>query len=74
MKLAEALLERSELQTRLSLLNKRLVANARIQEGEHPAEEPDALFQELDELLERLEKLCVRINLTNSCRCRMAGR
>ena len=66
MKLATALSERADIQRRLSQLQTRLDNNAKIQEGEEPAEDPKALLKELDALLERLEWLMTRINLTNS--------
>ena len=40
MKLATALAERSALQTRLTELQSRLISNAKVQEGEEPAEDP----------------------------------
>lgn len=66
MKLATALTERADLQTRLSELQTRLNNNAKVQEGEAPAENPEALLKELDEVLSRLEELVARINMTNS--------
>lgn len=66
MKLAEALLERADLQKRLSQLESRLCLNARVQEGESPAEDPKALLGELAQLTCRLEELIRRINLTNA--------
>jgi hypothetical protein len=65
MKLAEALTERKAMQERLARLRMRLVANARVQEGDAPAERPDALLAEIGEVAEALERLIVRINLTN---------
>lgn len=66
MKLAEALLERADLQKRLSLLEGRLCRNARVQEGEAPAEDPKELLRELEQITCRLEELIRRINLTNA--------
>ncbi len=66
MKLATALSERADIQRRLSQLHTRLNNNAKVQEGDEPAEDPKALLKELDALLERLEWLMARINLTNS--------
>ena len=66
MKLAEALILRADLQTRLEELRNRLNLNAKVQEGEKPAEEPADLLKELDELLTRLEDVMGRINLTNA--------
>jgi DNA repair exonuclease SbcCD ATPase subunit len=66
MKLATALSERADIQRRLSELQTRLNNNAKVQQGDEPAEAPEALLKELDDLLERLEWLIARINLTNS--------
>jgi hypothetical protein len=65
MKLAEALTERKALQERLARLRARLVANARVQEGDVPAEQPEVLLTEIEEAAGALERLIVRINLTN---------
>lgn len=66
MKLASALTERSDLQRRIAEISKRLTNNAKVQEGDTPAEDPAALLQELDNFLCRLEELVAKINLTNS--------
>ena len=66
MKLAEALMERADLQKRLAQLGNRLRANAQVQEGEKPAEDPQGLLQELQSMTRRLEALVTGINLTNS--------
>ena len=66
MKLATTLSERADIQRRLSQLQSRLNNNAKIQEGEEPAEDPKVLLKEMDALLERLEWLMAKINLTNS--------
>ena len=66
MKLANALAERSNLQERLSELEKRLNNNAKVQAGEQPAEDPQALLKEFDETLDAFEKLVAQINLANS--------
>jgi len=66
MKLAEALIERSDLQTRIEGMQQRLMNNARVQDGETPAEDPAALMRELDAMSARLEELIRRINLTNA--------
>ena len=67
MKLAEALQERADLNTKISQLRSRLENNALVQEGEKPAENPDELLVELDDAILRLETLMTKINLTN-CR------
>ncbi len=66
MKLAEALIERADLQKRIEQLNSRLCTNARVQDGEAPAENPLRLLEELDDCSARLEELIYRINITNS--------
>lgn len=66
MKLASALAERADIQTRLEELSDRLTRNAKVQEGDHPAEDPQMLLEELSRLTARLKELIVRINLTNS--------
>ena len=65
MKLAEALSLRADLQKRISQLEVRLKNNARIQEGEEPAENPLGLMDELNNNLNDLETLIFRINRTN---------
>ena len=66
MKLAEALMERADLQKRIAQMGDRLCFNARVQEGEKPAEDPKELLKELESMTQRLETLCAQINLTNS--------
>lgn len=66
MKLAEALMERADLQRRIAQMNGRLNNNARVQEGEKPAEDPRMLLRELEKETGRLEELIAKINLTNS--------
>ena len=66
MKLAEALQERADLQKRIAQLSRRLDNNARVHQGEKPAEDPVELLRELDECIERLEYLIAAINRTNS--------
>ena len=73
MKLAEALQERADLNTKISQLRSRLENNALVQEGEQPAENPEELLAELDEAVLRLEELIARINLTN-CKTVSGGR
>ncbi len=67
MKLAEALMIRADLQKRIAQLGERLSMNAKVQEGDMPSENPEALLKELSENIIQLENLVTRINLTN-CR------
>lgn len=66
MKLANALSERAELQTKVRQLESRLMNNAQVQEGERPAEDPALLLAELEAAYAALEGCIARINLTNS--------
>ncbi len=66
MKLATALSERADLQRRITELSTRLNNNAKVQEGEKPAEDPKALLEELNRDFVRLEELIARINHTNN--------
>lgn len=66
MKLAEALALRADLKKRIDQVECRLMLNAKVQEGEAPAEDPEALLVELDGLFVQLERLMTRINLTNA--------
>ena len=66
MKLANALSQRSELQTRIRQLEVRLNNNAQVQEGEQPAEDPRELLRELEADYARLEELVSAINRTNN--------
>lgn len=73
MKLAEALILRADIQKRIEQLKSRLADNAKVQEGERPSEEPKALLAELDALTNELERLIIRINLTN-CTAKTDGK
>lgn len=67
MKLAEALMIRADLQKRIAQLGERLSLNAKVQEGDTPAENPEALINELSENIAQLEDLVTKINMAN-CR------
>ena len=73
MKLAEALQERADLNRRVADLRSRLSANATVQEGEQPAEDPGELLAELDRCVAALEERIAQINLAN-CRTVVEGR
>ena len=66
MKLAEALILRADCQKRIAQLKSRLIANAKIQEGDAPAETPQDLIAELGRVSAELLDLIKRINKTNS--------
>jgi hypothetical protein len=65
MTLGEALTVRADMQQRLGELRGRLLAVAKVQEGETPAEQPDVLLAEFEQTAERLRALIARINRTN---------
>lgn len=66
MKLAEALALRADAARRVEQLRVRIVASARFQEGEEPAEDARALLAEAGLVLDELEGLIRRINRTNA--------
>ena len=53
-------------QKKIEELSGRLERNAKVQEGEEPAEDPRELLKELDSAFIRLEELISRINNTNN--------
>jgi hypothetical protein len=66
MKLAEALILRADSQKRIEQLKLRLLSNAKVQEGDEPAEEPQKLLAEFEGVTEELTRLMQRINKTNA--------
>lgn len=66
MKLAEALILRSDLQKRLEQIRSRLYNNVLTQEGELPSEDPDLLLKEFISTQEELTDIIKRINNTNN--------
>lgn len=66
MKLSEALIIRSDLQKRVQQIKSRLIANAKVQEGDKTVEDPNEIFAELNQTLKDLCEIIKRINLTNS--------
>ena len=66
MKLAEALLLRSDLQTKLASLQQRINSNVLIQEGDQPSEDPNALIKEAFAVNSELHALIQRIHATNA--------
>ena len=74
MKLAEALILRADCQKRFAQLQSRLVGNAKIQEGDQPAENPNELIKELEGVATELVDLIKRINKTNSATVLATGK
>jgi hypothetical protein len=66
MKLAEALIERADLKTKISQIERRMETNTKVQEGDEPAESIDMLILQYESLMDDLENLIIRINKTNS--------
>ena len=66
MKLSEALIIRSDLQKRVEQIKARLLANAKVQEGDKTVENPIEILAELEQTLKELKNIITRINLTNS--------
>jgi len=64
MKLAEALILRADCQKRIAQLKSRLLVNAKVQEGDKPAETPQELIAELGRVSTELLDLIKRINRT----------
>lgn len=65
MKLAEALALRAEMKTKINNIQSRLNNNAKVQEGEKPAENPYELIKELDSVSNEMANLIKNINYTN---------
>ena len=66
MKLAEALILRADVKKRFEQLRQRLNNNAKVQEGDAPAEKPEDLLKEIEQAANEYEKLIKKINQTNS--------
>lgn len=66
MKLAEALLERADLQKTVNDLYSKLRENSVVQADDKPTEDPVSLLAELKECYRRLDEFDRRINLTNN--------
>lgn len=66
MKLAEALVLRADTQKKMASLRQRIGANAVVQEGNKPSEDPDQLLKEGFGVLKELRELIGRINTANA--------
>jgi hypothetical protein len=65
MKLAEALIARADLQKNIGQLRSRMEQNAKVQEGEKPAEAVEELLPQYEGMMRDLLDLVKRINRTN---------
>ncbi|TXD97843.1 septicolysin [Psychrobacter frigidicola] len=66
MKLAEALLIRSDMQKKLAQLKGRIRNNAKVQEGDTPSEDPNELIITASQIITELTALIERIHRTNA--------
>lgn len=66
MKLAEALLLRSDQQKKLASLKQRINANVLVQDGDEPSEDPNELIKQVFALTQESNQLIYRIHLTNA--------
>lgn len=66
MKLAEALLIRSDMQKKLAQLKGRIKANVKVQEGDTPSEDTNALMIDASQIITELTALIERIYRTNA--------
>ena len=66
MKLAEALLIRSDMQKKLAQLKGRIRSNVKVQDGDTPSEDPNALMIEASQIISELSNLIERIHCTNA--------
>ena len=66
MKLAEALLVRSDMQKKLAQLKGRIRSNVKVQEGDTPSEDPNELMIDASQIISELSNLIERIHRTNA--------
>ncbi|MFZ2844017.1 DIP1984 family protein [Psychrobacter sp.] len=66
MKLAEALLIRSDMQKKLAQIKGRIRNNVKVQEGDTPSEDPNTLMIDASQIITELSVLIERIHRTNA--------
>ena len=66
MKLAEALLIRSDMQKKLAQLKGRIRNNVKVQDGDAPSEDPSTLMIDASQIITELGMLIERIHRTNA--------
>ena len=66
MKLAEALLIRSDMQKKLAQVKGRIRSNVKVQEGDTPNEDPNELLLQASQIISELNQLVERIHRTNA--------
>ena len=66
MKLAEVLLIRSDMQKKLAQIKGRIRNNVKVQDGDTPSEDPNALMIDASQIITELSILIERIHRTNA--------
>ena len=66
MKLAEALLIRSDMQKKLAQIKGRIRNNVKVQDGDTPSEDPNALMIDASQIITELSVLIEHIHRTNA--------
>ncbi len=66
MKLAEALLIRSDMQKKLAQIKARIRSNVKVQDGDTPSEDPNQLMIDASQIITELSSLIERIHRTNA--------
>lgn len=66
MKLAEALMLRSDYLERINKLKDRIINNLTVQEGDKVSEDPNPLIAELNDVADKLNEIIIKINNTNN--------
>ena len=66
MKLAEALLIRSDMQKKLAQIKGRIRNNVKVQDGDTPSEDPNELMIDASQIITELSVLIERIHRTNA--------
>ena len=66
MKLAEALIQRADLNRRMAQWSERVRTSVIVQEGDQPTEVPATLFAEWNAMVDEFTTLSTRINLVNT--------
>ena len=66
MKLAEALLIRSDMQKKLAQIKGRIRNNVKVQDGDTPSEDPNTLMIDASQIITELSVLIERIHRTNA--------
>lgn len=66
MKLAEALIQKKDLEVEIANLQSRLLENVKVQEGTQPFEKPELTLDKIKNTLSQLEDITIKIHKTNN--------